>query len=135
MENIKNILLTTLTIVMFSIMASSSAFAQQSGIKRTELQRYDISAKGRETIQVRIDFEPGAAFGEHSHPGEELIYVLEGSLEYIVEGKPPVTLNAGDVLFIPAGTVHAARNNGKSTGVELATYIVEKGKPVLVMKH
>jgi quercetin dioxygenase-like cupin family protein len=68
----------------------------------------------------------------HRHPGEEIIYVLEGApLEYEVEGKPPVTLKPGDVLFIPAGTVHAAKNVGTQRGAELATYIVEKGKPLL----
>jgi quercetin dioxygenase-like cupin family protein len=73
------------------------------------------------------------AFPKHSHPGEEIIYVLEGSLEYEVEGKPPVTLKAGDVLFIPAGTVHSARNVGSGLGSELATYIVEKGKPLVAL--
>src|SRR5262245_30494414 len=86
----------------------TAAQAQQpAGIKRTDLQRHDLSAPGREAYQVRVDFAPGAAFGRHTHPGEEIIYVIEGSLEYEVEGKPPVTLKAGDVLFVPAGTVHA----------------------------
>jgi quercetin dioxygenase-like cupin family protein len=67
----------------------------------------------------------------HRHPGEEIIYVLEGTLEYEVEGKPPVTLKAGDVLFIPYGTVHSARNPGSVNAAELATYVVEKGKPLL----
>jgi len=109
------------------------AQGQQPGIKRTDLQRHDLSAPGREAIQVRVDFAPGAAFGKHTHPGEEIIYVLEGSLVYEVEGKPPVTLKAGDVLFIPAGTVHAAKNVGSGNGAELATYIVEKGKPLLTL--
>jgi quercetin dioxygenase-like cupin family protein len=73
-------------------------------------------------------------FPNHTHPGEEIIYVLGGSLEYQVEGKPPQTLHAGDVLFIPAGTVHAARNVGADTASELATYVVEKGKPLLTLK-
>jgi quercetin dioxygenase-like cupin family protein len=73
------------------------------------------------------------AFGRHWHPGEEIIYVLEGSLEYEVEGKPPTTLRAGDVLFIPARTIHAAKNVGRGNGAELATYVVEKGKPFLVV--
>ena len=73
------------------------------------------------------------AFGKHTHPGEEIIYVLEGTLEYQIEDKPPVTLKAGDVLFIPAGTIHSARNVGSGTGSELATYIVEKGKPLLTL--
>src|SRR5438067_13608138 len=107
--------------------------AQQPGIKRTDLQRHDLSVPGREVVQVRVDFAPGMAFGKHSHPGEEIVYVLEGSLEYQVEGKPPVTLKAGEVLFIPAGTVHAAKNVGSGNGAELATYVVEKGKPLVVM--
>jgi quercetin dioxygenase-like cupin family protein len=107
--------------------------AQQTGIKRTDVQRHDLSVPGREVIQVRVDFAPGAAFGRHSHPGEEIAYVLEGTLEYEVEGKPPVTLKAGEALFIPAGTIHAAKNVGSGNGAELATYVVEKGKPLVVM--
>jgi quercetin dioxygenase-like cupin family protein len=80
---------------------------------------------------VRVDFDPGVAFGKHKHPGEEIIYVLEGSLEYEVEGKPPITLKAGEVLFIPAGTIHAAKNVGSGNAAELGTYVVEKGKPLV----
>jgi quercetin dioxygenase-like cupin family protein len=109
------------------------ARAQQQGIKRTDLQRHDLSAPGREAIQVRVGFAPGAAFPRHTHPGEEIVYVLEGALEYQVEGKAPVTLKAGDVLFIPAGTIHAAKNVGKTNGAELATYVVEKGKPLVTL--
>jgi quercetin dioxygenase-like cupin family protein len=105
--------------------------AQQPGVKRTDLQRHDLSVPGREVIQVRVDLDPGVAFPRHRHPGEEIIYVIEGSLEYEVEGKPPITLKAGDVLFIPAGTIHAAKNVGTGNGAELATYIVEKGKPLV----
>jgi quercetin dioxygenase-like cupin family protein len=54
-------------------------------------------------------------------------------LEYEVEGKPPVTLKAGDVLFVPAGAAHSARNVGTTNGAELATYIVEKGKPLVTL--
>ncbi len=107
-------------------------FAQDPGIKRTELQRHDLNVTGREVIQVRIDFDPESAFGKHKHPGEEIIYVLEGLLEYQVEGKAAVTLKAGEVLFIPAGTVHSAKNVGKTIGSELATYVVEKGKKLVV---
>lgn len=110
---------------------SSQAAIAQTGTKRTDLQRHDLGMTGREAIQVRVDFDPGAAFGKHTHPGEEIIYVMEGSLEYQVEGKPPVTLKAGDVFFIPAGTIHAARNVGSSNAAELATYVVEKGKPLV----
>ena len=108
--------------------------AQLSQFKRTDLQRHDLSIPGREVVQVRVDIEPGATFGKHAHPGEEIVYVIEGTLEYQIEDKPPVTLKAGDVLFIPAGAAHSAKNPGKVTGSELATYIVEKGKPLLTLK-
>lgn len=117
-----------------ALILTSTVYAQQSGIKRTDLQRHDLSVPGYETVQARIDFEAHTAFGKHSHPGEEVIYVLDGVLEYEVEGQSPVTLKAGEVLFIPAGVVHSARNNSHAKASELATYIVEKGKPVLVMK-
>jgi quercetin dioxygenase-like cupin family protein len=120
-------------LVAGAVLAPLGAQAQQSGVTRTDLQRHDLSAPGREAIQVRVDLAPGVAFGKHTHPGEEIIYVLEGALEYQIEDKPPVTLKAGDVLFIPAGTVHSARNPGSVTGSELATYIVEKGKPLLTL--
>jgi quercetin dioxygenase-like cupin family protein len=109
------------------------ALAQQQGIKRTDLQRHDLSVPGREVVQVRVDFAPGAAFPPHSHPGEEIVNVIEGVLEYQLEGKPPVTLRAGEVLFVPAGTIHAAKNVGSGNAAELATYIVEKGKPLVVL--
>lgn len=107
--------------------------AQQPGTKRTDLQRHDLSARGREVVQVRVDFDPGYVAPRHTHPGEEIIYVLEGTLEYQVEGKSPVTLEAGDVLFIPAGTIHTAKNVGSGNGAELATYVVEKGKPLITL--
>ena len=70
---------------------------------------------------------------EHTHPGEEIIYVLEGSLEYQIEGQPPMTFNAGDALTVPAGVVHAVRNIGTGNVAELATYVVENGKPLLTL--
>ena len=116
-------------------LAMNLAHAQQSGIGRTDVLRHDLGQTGREVIQVRVDFAPGAAFGMHTHPGEEVAYVLEGSLEYQFEGKPPVTLKAGDSLFIPAGTPHAARNVASVNAAELATYLVDKGKPLVVLSQ
>ncbi len=114
-------------------LALNVARAQLAGTKRTDLQRHDLSVPGREVVQVRVDINPGVISPRHMHPGEEIIYVLEGLLEYQVEGEPPVTLKAGDVLFIPAGTIHAAKNVGSGNGAELATYVVEKGKPLVVL--
>ena len=121
----------TVAVLAASGMVMQMVQAQQPGTKRTDLQRHDLSIPGREAIQVRVDIGPGEVAPRHRHPGEEIIYVLEGTLEYEVDGKPPVTLKAGDVLFIPYGTVHSARNPGSVNAAELATYVVEKGKPLL----
>ena len=133
MKKIKEFLIPMIVLTCINLFVSQGVVAQQSGIKRTELQRYDLSSKGKEALQVRIDFAAGESFGMHAHPGEEIIYVLEGLLEYEVEGKGSVTLKAGDVLFVPAGKFHAAKNVGTGNAAELATYIVEKGKPLLVL--
>lgn len=116
-----------------SVLALDAPQAQQPGIKRTDLQQHDLSVPGREVVQTRVDFAPGASFPRHKHPGEEIIYVIEGSIEYDVNGQPPVTVNAGGVLFIPAGTVHAAKNVGSVNAAELGTYVVEKGKPLVTL--
>lgn len=69
----------------------------------------------------------------HTHPGEEIIYIFEGSLEYQIEGQTPKTFNAGEALTVPAGVIHAVRNAGSGNAAELATYVVEKGKPLLTL--
>jgi quercetin dioxygenase-like cupin family protein len=92
-----------------------------------------LSAPGLEVVQVRVDFAPGSSAPRHRHPGEEIVYAIEGEMEYRLEDKSPVTLRAGDVLFIPAGTIHEVANVGDSNAAELATYIVRKGQPLLVL--
>ena len=127
---------TRIAVVAALIVASGLVlhvvWAQQAGINRIDLQRHDLSVPGREVVQTIVELDPGVTSSRHTHPGEEIVYVLEGApLEYEVEGKPRVTLKPGDVLFIPAGAIHSAKNVGSRKGAELATYIVEKGKPLL----
>ncbi|HEY4289412.1 MAG TPA: cupin domain-containing protein [Puia sp.] len=130
----KNFLAAAITIVVLAaFVIPGSGLAQQPGIKRTELQRHDLSIPGHETIQVRVDFDPGAMTPRLSHPGEEVIYVLQGWLEYQVGHDPPLRLRTGDVLFIPAGTVHTAKNVGEGKAAELTTYVVKKGKRLIVI--
>ena len=127
----------TTRIAAAALLAASAlanvALAQQLGVTRNDLQQHDLSTPGREAIQTIVSIAPGVTAPRHSHPGEEIIYVLEGVLEYQLDGQPPVTLKAGDVFFIPAGVVHSAKNVGSGNGAELATYIVEKGKPLVVL--
>jgi quercetin dioxygenase-like cupin family protein len=120
-------------LIVVSSLALHVAQAQFPGIKRTGLMQNDLSVPGREVVQVRVEFPPGLVAANHSHPGEELVYVIEGLFEYQLEGEPAVTLKAGDVLFIPAGKNHSVKNVGIGNATELATYIVEKGKPLVVL--
>lgn len=115
-----------------TVMAPLAAHAQTlQGTHRQELSRHKLSIPGYEEIQLRVDIDPGKTAPNHRHPGEEIIYVIEGTLEYRLEGKPPVTLTAGDVLFVPTGVVHSATNIGQTTAAELGTYIVPIGKPLV----
>ena len=121
-----------LSIILFGLAAALQAPApppaRPAGTDRTDLQRHDLSAAGWESLQALVSFAPGSSFPRHKHPGEEIIYVTQGTIEYEVAGKP-VVVRAGEVLFIPNGVVHAARNPGTEPAAELATYVVRKGQP------
>ena len=99
------------------------------GLWRAILQRYDLSVPGREMIQSRVDVEPDSPPIRHTHPGEGIIYVLEGSLEYQIDGQPTKVYNVGEALTVPAGVIHSVRN----AGTALATDVVEKGKRLLTV--
>jgi quercetin dioxygenase-like cupin family protein len=110
----------------------STTVPQAPGLRRTDIQEHNLRDSGREVIQSRVDISPDAPLFRHKHPGEEVIYVLEGSLEYEIDGQPPTRVSAGEGLMVPAETVHSVKNVGTGNAAELATYIVEKGKPFLV---
>jgi quercetin dioxygenase-like cupin family protein len=119
-----------IVVALAAVAAAGFTIAQQPGVKRIEIQDHDLSIPGRHVVQARAEFEPGAVVGRHTHPGEEISYVLEGELTLEVDGKPARVVKAGEPIFIPAGTVHAAKNAGSGKAVVFLTYVVEKGKPV-----
>jgi len=112
------------------LLAAGPLGAQQPGFTRAVLQTQDLSTPNRNAVVARAEFAPGGAAGKHTHPGEELGYILEGTLQLEIDGSPPVTLKAGDVFFVPAGVPHDGKNLGTVPAKVLATYVVEKGKPV-----
>jgi quercetin dioxygenase-like cupin family protein len=118
----------TLVIAAFTLpVLLAPVFAQQSGIKRTPLQTVDFPA-GFQTVSAIAEIPAGGCAGRHTHPGAESTYVLEGDITVKIEGKPDQQLKAGQSFQIPVGVVHDACTTG---GMKvLATYIVEKGKPV-----
>ena len=93
-------------LVFVSFALAAALYAQQPGFSRKMLQDENLSVSDRHAVQVVAEFTPGASAGKHTHPGEELGYVLEGTLELQVAGQPPRTLKAGEAFFIPAGVVH-----------------------------
>lgn len=113
--------------------AVTLALGQLAGTRRFDVLRHDLPIPGREVVQSRVEIDPGVTSARHWHPGEEIAFVLEGTLEYRLEGKAPVTLKAGEALFIPANTPHTAKNVGTGKAAELATYLVDKNKPLSVV--
>ena len=107
-------------------------YAQAPGFKRIPVQDQDLSVAGRHAVQAKAEFEPGGVVGKHIHPGEELGIVLEGQLLLEIAGQPARTIKAGEPIFIPANTVHSAKNTAHGKTVVFSTYIVEKGKPVAI---
>ena len=113
--------------VMFAVAVPAS---QTPTFTRTQLQDQDLAIKSHHGVMARSEFPPGASSGRHFHPGEEFAYMLEGALELTEDGKPPRVYKAGEVIFIPAGVIHNARNVGTGPAKALATYFLEKGKPL-----
>lgn len=112
------------------VLGIPSLYAQATNFKRVELQKQELSVPGHEAVMARGEFSVNGVVPKHTHPGEELAFVLEGSVVLEIEGKPPVTLKAGEVFFIPAGTVHSVKNTGAQAKV-VSTYVVTKGKPLV----
>jgi len=139
----RTLLMTAATVLVSMTGLANAAEAQtatpakswQQGLSRTDLVHQDLGAADREVIQARVDFEPGITSPRHAHPGVEVAYVVSGTFEYQLEGRAPVTLKTGDSLFIPEGVAHIAKNVGNDKGSELATYIVKKGEPLLILKQ
>jgi quercetin dioxygenase-like cupin family protein len=105
--------------------------AQQDAPKRNIITRQDLpDFPGHEGIVALVEFAPGAREPKHTHPGDVFGYVQEGSLTMHVEGRPDATVKQGEVFFVPAGKVHWGINEGTTPVKTVATFVVEKGKPL-----
>jgi quercetin dioxygenase-like cupin family protein len=115
---------------ILALQAQETAGASGGGAKRTVLEKQDLSVPGREGVLVQTELAPGAREPRHTHPGDILGYVQEGTLTLTVEGKPAVTLQPGGVFFVPAGKIHSGENSGTTPVKLLVSFFVEKGKPL-----
>lgn len=109
------------------LLAAAGASAQ---VKRTPVLTADVAAPGREAVVVRGEIEPGASAARHTHPGDEISYILEGEAELLVDGEPPRVIKAGEAFVVPAGKVHGARNTAGAVLRFVGVYVVDKGKPL-----
>jgi quercetin dioxygenase-like cupin family protein len=113
------------------IWVQQASAEEPGGFKRVELKRRDIAAaKTYEAVLGRAELQGGIAAPWHTHPGDEMGYVLQGDVLVEMDGQPPMTMKPGDSFFVPAGTVHHAKNTGKTEAKIVSTYIIEKGKPL-----
>ncbi|CAJ95863.1 Mannose-6-phosphate isomerase, cupin superfamily [Cupriavidus necator] len=111
-------------------LVAGSALAQSSGLTRTLVGRADVSVPGREAVVARVEVAPGTYAGRHTHPGDEISYVMEGEVQLLIDGQSPRTVKAGESFVVPAGVVHDAHNNSSAAARVLGVYVVEKGKPL-----
>jgi quercetin dioxygenase-like cupin family protein len=105
-------------------------FAQNPGLTRTIVTKADVSVPNREAVVARVEVAPGGVAGWHTHPGDEISYVIDGEATLMIAGQPPRKVAAGEGFVIPAGVVHNAKNDGATAIKLVGVYVVEKGKPL-----
>lgn len=110
--------------------AAGTSDALAGSLRRTEIQRGSSSIPGRDIVQVRTEIPAGVASGWHTHPGEEVGYILAGTVQMEIRDRPTLTLHTGDGFLIPPRTPHNALDLGPETGQMLSTYLVETGEPI-----
>ena len=115
---------------IFLLLAAGALVAQTPAITRTVVTRKDVSVPGREAVVARVEIIPGGSAGRHTHPGDEISYIMEGEGEILMEGQPPLKVKAGDGFVVPVGVKHDAHNTGTTTLKLVGVYVVEKGKPL-----
>jgi quercetin dioxygenase-like cupin family protein len=110
--------------------AASTAAPSSGALKREMVGRADVSVPGREAVIARVEVAPGGKAGRHTHPGDEISYIMEGSTLLLIDGQPPRRVKAGESFVIPAGIVHDAHNDTDKPVKLVGVYVVEKGKPL-----
>lgn len=119
-------------LLLVGLASAGALMAQNSGLTRTLIGRGDMSVPGREAVVARVELAPGARAGRHTHPGDEISYMMEGESTLLIDGEPPRVVKAGESFIVPAGVIHDAVNNGTVPVKLVGVYVVEKGKPLAI---
>ena len=112
------------------LMGAAGLMAQSGSLTRTLVGKADVSMPGREAVVARVEIAGGGRAGRHTHPGDEITYVLEGEATLVIDGDRPKVVKAGESFVVPAGLVHDAHNMTGAPLKVVAVYVVEKGKPL-----
>jgi quercetin dioxygenase-like cupin family protein len=123
-------LLTTIVAVLLVGLAARAVVAQQPTVERKVLLQQDVSIPGYQNVLVAVTIPPGGREGRHTHPGTAIVHVLEGALTLDHDGRTTATYKAGDTLYVDAGKVHEGMNRGTTPVRAIASFVVEKGKPL-----
>jgi len=99
-------------------------------VQRVIALKEDVAVPDREGVMAKVEIPPGATEGKHTHPADAFAFVLEGEIVQEIDGKPTVTLKAGDVFHVPPNTVHCATNKGSVPARLAVVFVAEKGKPL-----
>ena len=122
--------LRTVVVGAVVLAAAGVIVAQTSALTRTMVTNAEVSVPGREAVVARVEIAPGGIAGWHTHPGDEISYVMDGAATLMIAGQPPRQVKAGEGFVIPAGVVHNAKNDGAAAVKLVGVYVVEKGKPL-----
>lgn len=115
---------------ILSLVFAASSFAQAPEIKRTPVQTVQLSTPGKVAIQLIVEVAPGGTIPRHTHPGEEIGYMMNGELTLLVDGQASKIVKAGDSFSVPEGSIHGGKNASAAPATVFVTYVVDKDKPV-----
>jgi len=129
----RSTILAIAAILFAGVIGAGNADAQQSGFKRTVLQQTDVStAAPQETIFGTVEIVPGSGNGFHTHNGTEIGYVLQGHIRLEKKGEAPMELGPGQSFLVPRGVVHRSVLVGSEPVKLVNSWVVDKGKPLLI---
>jgi quercetin dioxygenase-like cupin family protein len=118
-----------------ALVAQLPANAQQPAVQRKVLLQQDLTIPGYQAVLVSVEIPVGGREGRHTHPGSVLVHVEEGALTLDYEGKPTVTYKVGESFYVEPGKIHEGINRGNTPIKAIATFIVEKGKPLTTQEQ
>jgi quercetin dioxygenase-like cupin family protein len=125
--------LTVLIAGLATLTAVPAGLQAQEPLKNIVITPYITSPLERDPSRVvrltTVLVQPGGATPFHRHPGDQWEMVQEGEITYTVKGEVPKVLKAGDVVYIPRGTVHRNQNLSGQPVRTVQLMIVDKDKP------